>query len=222
MGPQASARLLDVMVSMFARDFEVKSDQDFPEIILDSVPVPNFISDDKNVSLALSILKNRLRNLEAFNPSCFAIPCNTAHLLLNDLQTQTNVPFVSIIDEVTKKVIESKVTKVGLLSSPTTLRTGLYTEKLIKKNVEVIGPTKKELAQVERIIFKVLVGKVNDRDRQKIVSIANSLRRKGAEGIILGCTELPLVFPRDFPGLVFDSIEILAEATLRKSYERKI
>lgn len=219
MGPQASAKLLEVLIAMCAKDFGAKNDEDFPEIILNSVPVPNFVSNEDNLEEVLNILKERVRNLEKFRPSCLAIACNTAHILLEELQANTDIPFVSIIDEVTKRVVDSGINKVGLLGTPITIRSGLYQKKLSEKQIKVIKPTGKELSAIEKVIRNVLAGKLNNSDEGRLIAIADSLRRKGAEGIILGCTELPLIFPKDFSVPVFDSIEILAQALLQKFYE---
>lgn len=218
MGPQASAKLLEVLISMCTKDFGAKNDSDFPEIILNSVAVPNFISNKESVDEVLKILKQSVKNLEKFNPVCLAICCNTAHLLLKDLQSNTDVPFVSIIDEVAKKVAESGIEKVGLLGTPVTIDSGLYQDTLGKQRIEVIIPSKKDRKLVETVIFNVLAGKANKKDELLLATVAGLLKEKGAQGVILGCTELPLIFPKDFPGPVFDSIEILVRALLQKFY----
>lgn len=219
MGPQASAKLLEVLINMCTKNFGAENDSDFPEIILNSVSVPNFISNKESVDEVLKILKQSVKNLEKFNPVCLAICCNTAHLLLKDLQSNTNVPFVSIIDEVTKKVAESGIEKVGLLGTPVTIDSGLYQVALEKQKIKIIIPSKKDRKLVETVIFNVLAGKAVIKDAVRLTTVAETLKGKGAEGIILGCTELPLIFPKDFPSLIFDSIEILAEALLNKTYK---
>lgn len=221
MGPQASAKLLEVLIEVCVKDFGAKSDSDFPEIILNSIPVPNFIADTKNIKIVLSILKSRVKRLENFNPSCFGIACNTAHVLLKKLQNNTDVPFVSIIAEVAKKVAETQIDKVGLLATPVTINSGLYQKALAKKKINVVIPSSRDQKIVEGIIWNVLAGKTNDIDRQKLVLVAETLARKGAQGIILGCTELPLIFPKDVSLLIFDSIDILARALLQSFFENK-
>lgn len=221
MGPQASAKLLEVLIAMCNKDFGARNGEDFPEVILNSVPVPDFISNTEKVKIALSILKTSVKNLEIFNPACFGIVCNTAHLLLDDLQIKTKVPFISIIDEVAKKVSKEKVSKVGLLATPVTIDSGLYQKALEKRNIKVVVPPKSEQEIVEKVIRNILAGEINKLDRQKLILVVKSLKEKGAKGIILGCTELPLIFPKNFPAPIFDSIEILAEALLKKFYERK-
>ena len=219
MGPQASTKLLEVLIGVCSKEFGAKNDEDFPEIILNSVPVPNFISSKENMKEVLTILKKRIKNLEVFNPFCFAIACNTAHLLLKNLQSITSIPFVSIIDEISREVVNSKIKKVGLLGTPVTIKSKLYQDKLSEENIEVISPTKLEVLIVERVIRNVLAGKANQKDEKRSISVVEALRRRGSEGIILGCTELPLIFPKDFSIPIFDSIEILARALLQKVYE---
>lgn len=221
MGPQASAKLLEILIDVCTKDFGAKNDSDFPEIILNSVPVPNFIADQKNLKVVLNILKNRVKRLENFNPTCFGIACNTAHVLLKDLQANTKVPFVSIIKEVAEKVAAAQIDKVGLLATPVTINSGLYQNALAKKNINVVIPSKSDQKIVESAIWKVLAGRINKRDKQKLVLVAERLVKKGAQGIILGCTELPLIFPKDSSLLIFDSIDILAKSLLQSFFKSK-
>ena len=218
MGPQASAKVLEVMVSMAARDFDAKTDAEFPEVVLDSIPVADFISNKRSLKLVLKTLQNRVRTLENFRPICFAIACNTAHIMLDDLQAGTKIPFVSIIEEVKKQVVAAKIKKVGLLCTPTTIKSALYKKELENRGIEVVVPSASGQLIVENVIRNVLAGKIEQSDRRKLVVVAQSLTKKGAKGIILGCTELPLIFPKDFPLPIFDSIEILARALLIKAF----
>ena len=72
---------------------------------------------------------------------------------------------------------------------------------------------------LESIIRKVIAGEVKKQDKLKLIEIATSLKQRGAEAIILGCTELPLIFPKRFDIPVFDSLEILARTLLKKHYQ---
>ena len=217
MGPQASAKLVEVIIAMCSKEFGARNDEDFPEIALSSVPVPDFISNKKNLGLVLEILKSRVKSLENFNPACFGIACNTAHLMIEDLQITTNVPFISIMNEVSKEATKLGIETIGLLSTPTTAKSGLYSKAL--EGIDLIIPTVNEQKTVEKVIRNVLAGKSTTKDKEALIWIANNLRKRGARGIILGCTELPLIFPKDFPLPVFDSIEILARGLLKKFYE---
>lgn len=221
MGPQTSAKLLEVMISMCNKEYGAKNDSDFPEIILNSVPVPDFISNKNDIDIAFSILEDRVKSLEIFNPVCFGVACNTAHLLLKNLQNKTKVPFVSIIDEVVNQVSDSGIDRIGLLATPVTISSRLYQSALKKKGINVITPSLFERKIVEEIIRNIIAGKSRTKDKESLILIAENLLYKGSQGIILGCTELPLIFPKNFPAPVFDSIEILARALLKRFYDNK-
>jgi len=220
MGPQASARLLSVVVQMAACDFGTENDT-FPEIVVDSIPVPDFISNTRNKAKALKMLRERIKIMNLFNPTCFAVACNTAHIMLDDLQVFAKSPFISLIDEVSRQVKKARIKKVGLLATPMTLRSELYQVALKKLGIRVVIPNTDELIELESVIRRVIAGTDTFRDAQILESITRSLNMLGARGIILGCTELPLIFPKDFSLPVFDSIDILARALLATSYQER-
>ena len=221
MGPEASAKMLEVMVSMSATEFGAKNGDDFPEIIVDSIPIPDFISSKKNMASALSILRERIKQVNQMKPACFAIACNTAHVMLDDLKSASEAPFVSIIDEVAKQLKVAGLNTVGLLATPVTIKSGLYQKVLRSSNIQTIVPTNSQQAQLEAIIRKVIAGKINRGDKLRLISIAEFLRERSAQGIILGCTELPIIFPKKFSIPTFDSLEILARALLKKFFTDK-
>lgn len=217
MGPEASARMLQVMVAMASKEFEAREGTDFPEIIVDSIPVPDFISDEKNIRPALNMLKARVKKLNKLEVSYFGIACNTAHILIASLASVSKAPFVSMVEEVAREVFSQKIRKVGLLASPSTIKFGLYQKAL--GEIEVILPQDSQIKYIESIIRKIIALKNNSKDVQGLIDIAESLRSRGAEGIILGCTELPIIFPKDNGFFIFDSVEILSRALLRKHYK---
>ena len=156
MGPQASVRLVEMLIEISTKDFGAKNGDDFPEIILDSVPIPDFISNSGNLRPALNILKDRVRMLNNMNVSNLAIACNTAHILLDDLQSVSKVPFVSVVDEIANRVRIEGITRVGLLASPSTIRFGIFEKTLSKSHIEVVLPTEGQQVALEKIIKNVI------------------------------------------------------------------
>lgn len=126
MGPQASAHLVRLLVEMSTKEFGVRNCDEFPEIILDSIPHPDFISNKRNKKTALMILKKSVRRMNKMQVSMLAIACNTAHILLDELQSVSKISFVSIIDEIMKELRKKRINKVGLLASPTTFKSGIF------------------------------------------------------------------------------------------------
>ncbi len=216
MGPQASIRLVEILIDKSIRDFGAKNPDEFPEIILDSIPIPDFISEPDNMRMAFRMLKERIRLIDNPKISAFAIACNTAHQMFDDLQSQTKTEIVSIIGEVTDQVNRKKISKIGLLASPSTIKSGLFNGSFRQLNIEVIQPTEMQQKSLGKIIRKVIRGEILQSDRISLLLIADSLKRQGAQGIILGCTELPLIFPKGFKIPIFDSLDILANALLLK------
>lgn len=166
------------------------------------------------------MLEQRVRLINKSRASCISITCNTAHVLLPELQKISRVPFVSMIDETARKIHEDGMTKVGLMGTPSTIKYGLYQEALDKYGISVAVPSKEQIVIMESIIRNILKGEKATEDKRSLIKIADDLRKKGAEGIILGCTELPLIFPNKYSLPIYNSLEILARALLRKYYKK--
>lgn len=189
-------------------------------MILHSVPVPDFISSDQLRGEALEMLQKRVGDANKLNISCISIACNTAHILLPQLQVVSKVPFVSMIDETVKQVHKDNKKIVGFMGTPSTIKYGLYQTALKEYGISAIIPSKRQLTTLETIIRNVLAGKILERDTKKLQMIGDSLITKGAEALILGCTELPLVFPKRYSLPVYNPAEILAMALLKKYYAK--
>lgn len=219
MGPEASAYLYRLLIDKSISDFGAQHNDDFPEVLIYSIPVPDFISNDEKKSEAFLMLQDRVVLLNQTNISRLAIACNTAHVLLPELQRVSNVPFISMIDEVITAVREDGLKKVGILATPSTLRSKLYQKALEKQGIVSIQLKAKEFPILERSIRNIIRGKISNKDSQNLIRLANKLKKQGAEGIILGCTELPLVFPRKYSLPVYNCVEILAQSLLRDYYK---
>lgn len=166
------------------------------------------------------MLKQRMKLVDNSNVSFAAISCNTAHILLPELQKISRVPFVSMIDETVRQVYKNGFTRIGLLGTPSTIKYGLYQTAFAKYGISVVVPQQGEIKILEKVIRNVLKGKILETDSKKLALIADSLKGKRAQGIILGCTELPLVFPKYYSLPVYNSVEILAMALLKKYYAK--
>ena len=220
MGPEASSYLYGLLIKLAIKKFGAKNNNDFPEILLHSVPVPDFISNVNDKEIALEMLKKRTIALNNCNIACLSIACNTAHLLLDDLQKVSQVPFISMLDAVSQSVKKDRIHKVGILGSPITLQTELYQKKLKVFGITCIIPTQSEQLILERIIRNIISGKLLAQDKASLVAIAINQQMKGAEGIVLGCTELPMLFQKQQMNIkIYNSLEILATSLLQKYYK---
>lgn len=198
MRPEATAVLYNLLVKISQEEYGALTNDNFSETIIYSVPVPDFISSLEDKEIAKKMLISRTKALSGVPISFFCIGSNTAHLLTDDLREEIKVLFVSLIEETAKTVEESKIEKVCLLASPVAIKTELYQKALKKKNIDVILPRGKEIRQLGRIIKETVVGKRNGEDSLILENIAQNLVIRRAEAIILDCTELSLLFPKNF------------------------
>lgn len=218
MGPEASEFLYKLLIEKAIKNYGAKHNDDFPEIVLHSIPVPDFISSDTEREKALLMLEDRVEKLQYLDLCCLSIACNTAHILIDKLQAKSQIPFISMIDAVADRIQAEQKKLIGVLGTPSTLRYKLYQNELEKRGVGVINPTEDQINQLEIIIRHVLAGTATKTDEEALKTIADTLSEQGAEGIILGCTELPLVFPKQYLLPVYSSLDILADALLTVYY----
>lgn len=216
MGPQASAHLLNLLVRDAPKCMSIKDDSDFPEIILISVPVPNFIANTHNLDQAKQILIERTKQLERAGSIINGIACNTAHLMLPDLQASTSVPFVSIPQLVAAKLDTMNVHRVGLLATPNTLKSRLY-DDILDTKFELIRPDQLEAEQIEWLILKQLQGQITDHNRSELQKLTDQfILRRDLDAVILGCTELPLILAKNNDERLIDTLAILSHGLLEK------
>lgn len=221
MGPDASARLYQLMIDMARDDFGAKANHEYPELLIYSIPVPDFISDTSQAEEAMFMLKSRVRYLSQLPMSCTGLACNTAHTTLVDLNQISNVPFVSMPDEVANHAKKKKYQSIGLLATPTTVYSGIYQTALAKVGIKTVSPNYDQVEELGSLIGLVVAGKFKP-PKKRLLIIADSLKKKKIDALVLGCTELPLVFPKNYSLPVLDSLNILAQTLLKRYYQKEV
>jgi aspartate racemase len=153
----------------------------------------------------------------------FLVICtNTMHKVAALVAQRTDLPLLHIGDAVGNAITERGLTKVGLLGTRFVMEEDFYRDRLEKCfGIEVLVPLEEEQNIVDRIIYEELChGKIESGSRQDHLKIIEGLKGRGAEGIILGCTELPLLIrPGDVPVPVFDTTRLHAEAAVKLALE---
>ena len=150
-------------------------------------------SDLKKYKKVLKSLIDGCNSLQRCGCKFIVIPCNTAHYWYNDLQKKIKIPIINMPSEVflhTKKVCK-KNSKIGLLATEGTLKTGVY-NKFFDKNFELVKPSNKlQFNSVNKAIQFVKMGKIREAEKA-IKPAVNYLIKMKCKKIILGCTELPI------------------------------
>jgi aspartate racemase len=214
MGPQASAKLYELIIKGTQEYTSAAVDDDYPEIVLLNVPVPNFISNKNELAKAKQMLIERTKLLEKAGCTVNGIACNTAHILLPELQAITKVPFLSIPRLVAKRVKTAGCKQVGLLATPTTLESTLY-DKELDGIAEIVRPDLDFASQIEQYIYNQLNESLDEGERQRFRVQVNDFRRANKlDAVILGCTELPLVYGDTQDDSIIDTLLLLSEGLL--------
>ena len=166
---------------------------------------------------AAGMLIDVANNLENGGAEFIVLCTNTMHKVADEIQANVNIPFLHIADATAQRVKESGIQKIGLLGTRFTMEEEFYKGRLSQKyglNVQI--PNGQERRIVHRVIYDELVlGRIEQRSKAQYLDIIERLVNQGAEGIILGCTEIGLlIHPEDSPVPLFDTTRIHAEAAV--------
>lgn len=158
------------------------------------------------------------KKLENAGADCVLICTNTMHKTAGDVQKNISIPLLSIIDATAERINEKGLKKVALLGTEYTMKEDFYKGRLSNEfGIEVIVPDEENITVVSDIIYNELCkGQINLSSKRKLIEIINDLSARGAEGVILGCTELPLIVKQedvDIP--LFDTTQIHAEYAVK-------
>ena len=197
MGPEATVDLYRHIIDLTP----AVKDQDHIKVLIYSNPK---IPDRTEAIVAggespLPYLVESARLLEKWGAGIIAIPCNTAHHYLPEIQQQTAIPVLNMIEETCSDLLARMpgIHTVGLLAIEGTLRSGVYHRVMARAGVKILVSDNTEQQRIQSAIARVKSGSA-DRSTQEIFeSAAKRLIDSGAQVIILGCTEVPLAFDPD-------------------------
>lgn len=143
------------------------------------------------------------------------IACNTAHLLVPELERRLGVRFISLTRNTVAEITRLGLHRIGLLASPTTIHTRLYENALQVKDIEVILPSPVKQQKIEHIIRDVIAGRPHKQLQAGLQPIMRDLERSGAEAVLLGCTELSVLFPGE-SAMRIDPLHIIVKKLVKE------
>ena len=166
------------------------------------------------------ILKQAAQGIEKAGADFILICTNTMHLVAPQVQAGINIPLLHIADATAEEIVKASILKVGLLGTAFTMEEDFYKGQLVKKyDLEVLTPNTGDRQIVHQIIYNELcLGDIQDASRDEYLRIIDNLVDQGAEGVILGCTEIALlVEPRHTSTRLFDTTTIHALKAVEKA-----
>ena len=215
MSPESTVEYYQYITRTYTERF---GDYGYPEVIIYSVifqPYVDWPNQDR-WDLVAQGLSEAAQKLEAAGADFIVIATNTMHLVFDQVQANVTVPMLSLLDAVGDAVLARGIKTVGLLGTKFTMEKTFYQDALARQGITVLVPDAQDRAYVNAVVYDELVaGQIQDESRAGYVAITRKLAEQGAEGIILGCTEIPLLVSEEDVGMpLFDTTVIHAEAAL--------
>lgn len=215
-GPMATIYFEELIVNMT----DAGSDQEhIPMLVYNHAQIPDRTAYilDSNQPNPLPVMERDAQLLERCGCDYIVVPCNTAHYFYDEIQACVNVPIINILDETVKYCKETipELHSIGVLATEGTIRSKAYQKIIEAHGLACVLPTDEELSSLMTIIYdQVKAGKPVD--IYAFQHIVHGLKARGADAVVLGCTELSII-KKDFNidrYDVVDSMECLARASI--------
>jgi aspartate racemase len=221
MSPESTVAYYEYITRTYTERF---GDYGYPEILIYSVSFQTYVDWPRQDrwDLVAEGLREAARTLEVAGADLILIATNTMHIVFDEVEASVNVPMLSLLDAVGEAIRRRNIDVVGLLGTAFTMEKPFYNQGLAAKGIGVLVPDPADRKLVNDVIYDELVaGQIRDASRDTFMRIINDLMERGAEGVILGCTEIPLLVREADVGVpLFDTTEIHAEAALRYAVGR--
>ncbi len=219
MGPVATTQFMSRVQALTP----AARDQDHLRLIIDCNPR---VPDRNNAARGggptpEAVLADMARGLHALGAELLVMPCNAAHAYAGAIEAATPLPFLNLIEAVADAAVADGPSAVGLLAADGCLQAGLYQEAFARRSVPVIIAEANRQADFMSLIYRIKAGDLSATTRRAMAELAEDLVAKGAQVVVAGCTEVPLVLaPADLAVPLADSIEILAARTVATALGR--
>lgn len=162
------------------------------------------------------LMVDEAENLKKAGAECIVICTNTMHLMAPDIEKKTDLRVIHIADVTGDEILKRRIDKILLLGTRFTMEGNFYKDRLENKGIEVLIPEEADRQIIHDIIYKELIlGKLKPESKQAYIQIINKMMKKGVRGVVLGCTEIPLLIQNgDVPIEIFDTTDIHARAAV--------
>ncbi len=192
-----------------------------PPILIYSVPLPYAIEKDSVLNATgeernIPYLVEAAKILEKGGADFVVMPCNTLHAFIADIRSGIKIPALSIIEETVNFLKNKNVSRVGLISTASTRKNQLYDNAFKKADVIYEVPTDFQQEQINKIVLNLVRGNTTGDDKDVLEDILGSFADRKIEDVVLACTDLQLLKPGHQTIKIYDTMKILADATVEQ------
>ena len=220
MSPESTVAYYEHITRTYTERF---GDYGYPEVLIYSVSFQPYVDwpNQDRWELVADGLSQAAQKLVAAGADVILIATNTMHLVFDEVQARVEVPMLSLLDATAEAIQGRGLNTVGLLGTRFTMEKSFYQDALARNGISILVPDADDRAYVNGVIYDELVaGQIRDESRAGYLAIIGKLVEQGAQGIVLGCTEIPLLVDEASAGVpLFDTTQIHAEAALNYAIE---
>ena len=163
-----------------------------------------------------SMIGSIAQTLEKAGADCLLIGANTMHNIADEVQAAINIPLIHIVDATAKEITKQQIKKVALLGTKYTMQLDFFKDKLAAQNISTIIPNETDMEYINNCIYNEMSKGVFLPERKEgFLRIIEGLQAQGAEGIVLGCTEIPILIKQaDVSVPIFDTALLHVKAAV--------
>jgi len=207
-GPESSAVFYQRLVKRLQIEETIKSNQDFPTILINSIPAPELIFDNHSKEDLNSYIKG-LMELESANPDFMVMACNTIHFFHRELQSRITVPILDLREKVMKHLSSKKIPHLTVFGTPITIKNDLFALQ---------GTSNNMLEEIEINMLSMAISNfISGKDREFQINLVKEMAKKHSRNgsVLVACTELSVMLEK-FNMNKVDTMDILVEATIEE------
>ncbi len=220
--PQSTILYYQVLNDLASQKF---GDNHSCKVIINSVDFAEISTHQKNNNWDEldNIMANAGKSLENAGASSILICANTMHLCIDAVRKSVSIPVLHIAEATAHQIVAKKLTKIALLGTKYTMEKTFYKDVLSGFGIETIIPNDEDRDIIHNVIYTELSkGILSASSKKAYINIINTLQKEGAEGVILGCTEIPLLIKQEDVTIpVFDTTTIHATAAFNEAIKQK-
>ena len=213
MGPEATIDFMSRVIALTPS----QRDQDHIHMVVENNPhIPDRQATAENDLIAIELTAIAER-LEVAGADFLVLPCNTAHVFIDDLLKNIQIPFVHIVNETVNEIVKehTNVKNIGLLATDMCINSGIYHQAIKSVDRTTLVLEQQDQKSCMQLIYDVKKGKYSKSTKTDMVRLADQLIQKGADIIIAGCTEIPLILDTKSINVpLVSSTEVLAKRTV--------
>lgn len=211
MGPESTVDYYQSVITKFQE--KIGSKEELPELFINSINMYKMfklLMNGQTVEL-INYLTDAVRKLEIVGADFVVMSANTPHIVFEQIQQKVHLPMISIVEETFLKAQELGLEKIGLIGTKFTMENDFFKKPFITDNKEIIVPNELDQQYIHtKIVEELEIGIVNNETKKEFLNIINNMiNRDHIQGVILGCTELPMLIKKQDTTIhLFNTTEI--------------